>query len=108
MSSEENKQTLDQILTALQKSFSRLNDSTDVELMATDMKSLARINNNIKFDITLNVIPEDDKLIYADSPGEGTIKINITGDINPDINENEEIEDNFEKIENRNRDVRYS
>ncbi len=99
MSSEDNKQSLDQILTALQKSFSRLNDNTDVELMATDMKSLARINSNIKFDITLNVIPDDDKLIYTDTPGEGSIKINISGDINPDINENVEIEENLEKIE---------
>lgn len=101
MSSEENKQTLDQILIALQKSFSRLNDNTDVELMSTDMKALARINNNIKFDITLNVIPEDDKLVYADKPGEGTIKVNISGDINPDINENVEIEENIEKLEKR-------
>lgn len=103
MSSEENKQTLEGILTALQKSFSRLNDTTEVELMATNMKSLARINSNIKFDITLNVVPDDDKLIYADTAGEGTIKINISGDINPDINENIEIEDNVEKIAQRSK-----
>jgi len=74
--------SLDVALTALQKSFSRVNSAAAKSLKENPGEPVARLEGDITFEMKTRVEPEGNRLIITKN---GQIDLSISGTIDPDI-----------------------
>ncbi|MEM6334457.1 MAG: hypothetical protein AAF823_14065 [Planctomycetota bacterium] len=76
------RKSLDDMLVALQMSFSRVSHRTQAQKDRDQEAALAMITGPVAFNMTLNVRPDGDLLVYDEKGG---MQMTVSGTITPDI-----------------------